>query len=75
MQIFIFDFYKERFYKHQMYDSNLISFDNAKDDITKLIKNIKKISFTSNNRLNDFISNHKILLFSIIHYHLSHLYH
>ena len=65
-QIFIFDFYKERFYKHQMYDSNLISFDNVKDDITKLIKNIKKISFTSNNRLNEFISNHKILLFSIM---------
>ena len=65
-QIFIYDFFKERFYKHQIYDINIISLDNVKDDIIKLIKNMDKISFTSINKINDFVSNHKFLLISIM---------
>ena len=65
-QIFIYDFFKERFYKHQIYDLNIISLDNVKNDIIKLIKNVDKISFTSNNKISDFISNHKFLLISIM---------
>ena len=65
-QIFIYDFFKERFYKHQIYDINIISLDNVKNDIIKLIKNVDKISFTSNNKISDFVSNHKFLLISLM---------
>jgi hypothetical protein len=61
-QILIFDFYKEKFYKHPIYDINITSLNSVKDDIIKLIKNLDKIKFTSNSKISDFISDHKIFL-------------
>ena len=65
-QILIFDFYKEKFYKHPIYDINNISLNSVKDDIIKLIKNLDKIKFTSNNKINNFVSDHKILLITLL---------
>ena len=61
-QILIFDFYKEKFYKYPIYDINITSLNSVKDDIIKLIKNLDKIKFTSNSKISDFISDHKIFL-------------
>ena len=66
IQILIFDFYKEKFYKHQIYDTNIISLNTVKDDIIKLVKNLDKIKFISNNKISDFVSDHKILLIAIL---------
>ena len=65
VQIFIYNFHKERFYKHELYDSNVNSISDIKDNIINLVKNINKIKYVSNNKFNDFISNNKILLISI----------
>ena len=65
VQIFIYNFHKERFYKHELYDSNVNSISDIKDNIINLVKNINKIKYVSNNKFSDFISNNKILLISI----------
>ena len=65
VQIFIYNFHKERFYKHELYDSNVNSISDIKDNIINLVKNINKINYVSNNKFSDFISNNKILLISI----------
>ena len=65
LQIFIYNFHKEKFYKHETYDINIINLDKIKEEIVNLVKNINKINYISDNKLNDFISDHKILLITI----------
>ena len=64
-QIFIYNFYKERFYKDQIYDTNINNIDTIKNNVINLIKGINKLNYASNNKFNDFIYNHKILLIVI----------
>ena len=64
-QIFIYNFYKERFYKDQIYDTNINNIDTIKNNVINLIKRINKLNYASNNKFNDFIYNHKILLIVI----------
>ena len=65
-QILIYDFKKEKFYTHKMYDINIKNLNEINNDIVDLIKNINKISYSSKDKISDFISNHKILLFLVL---------
>ena len=65
LQIFIYNFHQERFYKHEIYDTNVNNINEIQENIINLVKNINKINYVSNNKFNDFISNNKILLISI----------
>ena len=66
VQIFIYNFHKERFYKHELFDVNINSIDKINNDIINLVKNINKIKYISNNKINDFISNNKVLIVIIV---------
>ena len=65
LQIFIYNFHKEKFYKHEIYDINITNLDKIKEEIVNLVKNINKITYISDNKLNDFISNNKITIIII----------
>ena len=65
LQIFIYNFHKEKFYKHEIYDINITNLDKIKEEIVNLVKNINKITYISDNKINDFISNNKITIIII----------
>ena len=64
-QILIYNFFKERFYKDKIYDINVDKLDKINSEVKDLIKRINKLTYVSNNKINDFINNHKILLIVI----------
>ena len=61
-EIFIYDFSKEKFYKHKILDTNIINIEQTKEEIINIIKNINKIYFTTNSKIMNFISDHKFLM-------------
>ena len=63
-QILIYDFHKEMNYRHKKSDTN-IDFESLEKEIRNLVKNVNNISFSSQDKIKDFIYNHKILLISI----------
>ena len=65
-EIFIYDFSKEKFYKHKILDINIINIDQTKNEIINLVKNINKIYFTTNSKIKNFISDHKMFVAGII---------
>jgi len=65
-EIFIYDFSKEKFYRHKILDINIINIDQTKDEIINLIKNINKIYYTSNSKIMNFISDHKFLMGGLV---------
>ncbi len=51
-------------YRHKKSDTN-IDFESLEKEIRNLVKNVNNISFSSQDKIKDFIYNHKILLISI----------
>ena len=66
VRLFIYNFYKEKFYKHELLDININSIDNITKDVIHLVKNINNIKYISDNKFNDFFSNNKILIIIIV---------